>query len=137
MGIFLYDEKHDAVVLQYADGAHAGSLRGARMTLGAGIAGWSAAHRRFVLNGEPAIDLGPGVASLPLRSSLTVPLIHEGSVLAVISLYASTPEAFTDDHARLLTLLAPSLATSIASVERARPEPRRLAAGEFRLLKRS
>ena len=138
MGIFVYDEKHDAVILQYANGAHAVSLRGARMTLGAGIAGWSAAHRRFVLNGDPTIDLGPGVAALspPLRSSLTVPLVHEGNVLAVISLYASTVEAFNDDHARLLTLLAPSLATSIASVERARPEPRRMASGEFRLLKR-
>jgi len=138
MGIFVYDEKSDGVVLQYADGAHAVSLRGARMTLGAGIAGWSAAHRRFVLNGDPAIDLGPGVVSLspPLRSSLTVPLIHESNVVAVISLYGTMPEAFTDDHARLLTLLAPSLATSIASVARVRPEPRRIASGEFRLLKR-
>ena len=138
MGIFVYDEKSDAVVLQYADGAHAVTLRGARMARGAGIAGWSAAHRRFVLNGDPAIDLGPGVVSLspPLRSSLTVPLIHESNVVAVISLYGSLPEAFTDDHARLLTLLAPSLATSIASVARVRPEPRRIASGEFRLLKR-
>jgi phosphoserine phosphatase RsbU/P len=108
------------------------------MTLGAGIAGWSAAHRRFVLNGDPAIDLGPSVTSLspPLRSSLTVPLIHDGNVLAVISLYGSMPDAFTDDQARLLTLLAPSLATSIASVARVRPEPRRIASGELRLLKR-
>ena len=143
MGIFLYDESTDAVTLQYADGLHVSSLRGARLTLGAGIAGWSAANRRFVLNGDPAIDLGPGVLSLtpPLRSSVTIPLVQDNNVVAVVSLYASIPEGFTDDHARLLTLLAPSLATSIASLDRVRPrvpaaEPRRMASGELRLLRR-
>ena len=141
MAIFIHDEKHDAMIVQYGDGSHGSALRGARVTLGTRIAGWSAAHRRFVLNGDPAIDLGAGVASLspPLRSSLTVPLLHDGNVLAVISLYASTLEAFTNDHARLLTLLAPSLATSIASVNHAHTrvqpvESRR--AGELRLLRR-
>jgi len=113
------------------------------LTLGAGIAGWSAANRRFVLNSDPAIDLGPAVQSLtpPLRSSLTIPLIQENTLVAVISLYAATPDGFTNDHARLLTLLAPSLATSIASLDRSSvrvpaAEPRRMAAGELRLLKR-
>jgi putative nucleotidyltransferase with HDIG domain len=143
MGIFLHDEKSDAAVIQYADGAHASLLRGARVTLGTGIAGWSAAHRRFVLNGDPTMDLGPGVVSFspPLRSSLTVPLIREKSLIAVISLYGSTPEAFTDDHARLLTLLAPSLATSLAALPPAQSrvpgqEARRPAVGELRLLRR-
>ena len=45
-----------------------------------------------------------------------MPLVRDGSVVAVISLYGSAADAFTDDHARLLTLLAPSLATSIAAV---------------------
>jgi sigma-B regulation protein RsbU (phosphoserine phosphatase) len=142
MALFTHDEKHDAMIAHYADGAHSPTLRGVRVTLGTRITGWSAAHRRFVLNGDPAIDLGPGVVSFtpPLRSSLTVPLIHRGNVVAVISIYASTLEAFTDDHARLLSLLAPSLATSVASVHRAESpvhaEPRRAAVGEFRLLKR-
>lgn len=142
MGIFLYDESADAVTMQYADGMHASAIRGTRLTLGAGIAGWSAANRRFVLNSDPAIDLGPAVQSLtpPLRSSLSIPLVRENQLVAVISLYAATPDGFTNDHARLLTLLAPSLATSIASLgrvhARASAEPRRLASGELRLLKR-
>jgi putative nucleotidyltransferase with HDIG domain len=130
MAIFVYDEKHDAVTADYAGGAHATVVRGTRLTLGSGIAGWSAANRRFVLNADPAIDLGPDVASMtpPLRSSLSMPLAHEGSVVAVVSLYASTASAFTDDHARLLTLLAPSLASSIAALPKAdawvrRPTP--------------
>ncbi len=144
MAIFLYDDKHDAVTVQYADGAHAASMRGTRVTLGAGVAGWSAANRRFVLNADPVMDLGPAVASLspPLRASLTMPLVRDNGVVAVISLYASANDAFTDDHARLLALLAPSLATSIAALPRAeawgqaQAEPLRMAAGGFRLLKR-
>ena len=89
------------------------------------------------------MDLGPGVVSFspPLRSSLTVPLVREKNLIAVISLYGSTPDAFTDDHARLLTLLAPSLATSLAALPPAQSrvpgqEARRAAVGELRLLRR-
>ena len=73
---------------------------------------------------------------------MTVPLTHDGAMIGVVSLYASTPDAFTDDHARLLTLLASSLASSIASLPKtvgwthAGSEPRRAAGGELRLLKR-
>jgi GAF domain-containing protein len=76
----------------------------------------------------------------PLRASLTVPMAHDGVMKAVLSLYSSSPEAFTDDHARLLTLLAPSLASSIAALPVAgawsQSEPLRPAAGELRLMKR-
>lgn len=144
MSLFLYDDKRDAVTTQYAGGAHAGVLRGTQMALGAGVAGWAAANRRFVLNADPAIDLGPllATAAPPLRASLTMPLLHEGALIGVVSLYASTADAFSDDHARLLTLLSPSLATSIAALPkagawtRAQLEPLRPAAGELRLLKR-
>ena len=108
------------------------------------MAGWAAANRRFVLNADPAIDLGPtlGTAVPPLLASLTMPLVHDGALVGVVSLYASTAEAFSDDHARLLTLLSPSLAVSIAALPKAgawtriQPEPLRPAAGELRLLKR-
>ena len=69
-----------------------------------------------------------------------MPLVHEGVLVAVVSLYASTPDAFTDDHARLLTLLAPSLAMSIRSLPKHdtwTQDTRRQASGELRLLKRS
>jgi putative nucleotidyltransferase with HDIG domain len=144
MSLFLHDEKRDSVVAQYAVGAHAGALRGTQMALGAGVAGWAAANRRFVLNADPAIDLGflLGAASPPLRASLTMPLVHDGALIGVVSLYASTADAFSDDHARLLTLLSPSLATSIAALPKAgawtgaQAERLRPAAGELRLLKR-
>jgi putative nucleotidyltransferase with HDIG domain len=144
MSLFTCDHKRDAVTAQYAAGAHAGSLRGTQIPTGAGVAGWVAANRRFVLNADPAVDVGPLLAGATpaLRTSLTMPLLHEGALIGVISLYASTPEAFNDDHARLLTLLSPSLAMSIAALPKTgawtgtERQPLRPAAGELRLLKR-
>lgn len=143
MALFVHDEKVDAVVADYAAGVQAAALRGTRVVLGDGVAGWSAANRRFVLNADPAMDLGFAVAHAApgLRSSLTVPLVHDGALVGVLSLYASGRDAFSDDHARLLTLLSPSLAMSVAALPKdvawtARPEPLRPAAGELRLLKR-
>jgi putative nucleotidyltransferase with HDIG domain len=144
MGLFIYDDQHDAVIGQFAAGAHVGAVHGKRLAVGSGVAGWCVANRRLVRNADPSIDLGLAVAGMspPLRSSITVPLTHDGALIGALSLYASAPDAFTDDHARLLTLLASSLASSIAALPKsvgwtqATPEPRRGAAGELRLMKR-
>jgi putative nucleotidyltransferase with HDIG domain len=144
MGLFIYDDQHDAVIGQFAAGAHVGAVHGKRLAVGSGVAGWCVANRRLVRNADPSIDLGLAVAGMspPLRSSITVPLTHDGGLIGALSLYASAPDAFTDDHARLLTLLASSLAASIAALPKsigwtqATSEPRRAAAGELRLMKR-
>jgi GAF domain-containing protein len=92
-------------------------------------------------NAEPAIDLGHTVMQLdpPLLSSIAIPLVHDGSLHAVLSLYASTRQAFTDDHARLLELMAPSLAASLAAADQAQGfeagAARRTPSTDLRLLK--
>ena len=118
MGLFVPDERHDTVVGCYAAGNHAGVIRSLTASPGDGIVGWVAGHRRPAVNAEPALDFGLGVASLqpPLLSALAVPLEHDGALVAVLSVYASSRNAFSEDHARLLDLLAPRLAASIASV---------------------
>jgi GAF domain-containing protein len=113
-------------------------------TPGEGIVGWVAAHRRAAFNAEPALDFGLRAAELdpPLLSSIAVPLMHDGSMVAVLSVYASTRGAFSNDHARLLDLLAPKLAESIALVRGGtasaapkQPAARRQALGDLRLFK--
>jgi putative nucleotidyltransferase with HDIG domain len=118
MGLFVPDERHDTVVGCYAAGSHAALIRNLHASPGDGIVGWVAGHRRTAVNAEPALDFGHGVASLqpPLLSALAVPLIHDGALVAVLSVYATSRGAFSEDHARLLDLLAPRLAASIASV---------------------
>jgi putative nucleotidyltransferase with HDIG domain len=118
MGLFVPDERHDTVVGCYAAGTHAGLIRNLRVSPGDGIVGWVAGHRRPAVNAEPALDFGGSGTSLqpPLLSALAVPLIHDGTLVAVLSVYATSRGAFSEDHARLLDLLAPRLAASIASV---------------------
>jgi putative nucleotidyltransferase with HDIG domain len=147
MGVFVPDESTDTVVARYASGAHAGVIRSLRAAPGEGIVGWVAANRRAAVNAEPALDYGHAVATMdpPLLSSVAVPLVHEGSLRAVLSLYSTGRQAFTDDHARLLELMAPSLAASLAAAVQAggfegdtarNPGERRLAsASDLMLLK--
>lgn len=118
MALFVEDEAQDLLVVPFAAGAHAPVLRGLRGVRGGGIAGWSAVNRTGVLNADPALDLGPEAGALepPLRSALTVPLTHDGRSIGVLSCYASQKAGFTEDHQRLLELLAASLGAAVAAV---------------------
>ena len=114
MALFLPDETHDHVVVRFAAGAHAHALRGVTRPTATGLAGWVAVNRTPILNGEPILDLGFRAESTPaLRSSIVVPLVDSDAVIAVLALYSRELLAFTDDHLRVLELLAPSLAASM------------------------
>jgi GAF domain-containing protein len=72
---------------------------------------------RTAVNADPAIDLGmgsPGEAEL--RSCVAVPLVEQDALVGVLGLYSSKASAFTDDHERLLDLLAPRLTSTLVNV---------------------
>jgi putative nucleotidyltransferase with HDIG domain len=143
MGLFVDDEERDLIVGCYAAGAHAPMIRNLSATPGDGIVGWVAAHRRGAMNAEPALDFGMRATELdpPMLSTIAVPLIHEGTLVAVVAIYATTRAAFSEDHSRLLDVLAPRLAESIAMVRggsaagQTRVPASRRQAGDLRLLK--
>ena len=114
MALFLPDEQQDHVVIRYAAGVHAASLRGVTRPTAMGIAGWAAVNRRSVLNAEPALDLGLRAESAPaLRSCVVTPLVDSDAVVAVLALYSKTAAGFTEDHLRLLEVLGPRLAAAL------------------------
>ena len=114
LAIFLLDDTHDHVVVRYAAGAHAHAIHGVTRPTATGVAGWVAVNRTPVVNAEPILDLGFRAASAPaLRSSVVVPLVDSDVVVAVLSLYSKDLLAFSDDHVRVLELLAPRLAASL------------------------
>jgi GAF domain-containing protein len=113
MALFLPDEAQERVVVRFAAGMHAQALRGVTRPADAGVAGWVAVNRKPVLNAEAALDLGQRAAAAPaLRSSLVVPLIESDAVVAVLAVYSTELLAFSDDHARILELLGPGLASA-------------------------
>jgi putative nucleotidyltransferase with HDIG domain len=114
MALFLPDEAQDHVVIRYAAGVHAAALRGVTRPTAMGIAGWAAVNRRSVLNGEPGLDLGFRADSAPaLRSCVVVPLVESDALVAVLALYSTNTFGFTEDHLRLLEVLAPRLANAL------------------------
>jgi GAF domain-containing protein len=130
MALFVPQESDDTVSCAYAAGAQASRVRGFTAACGAGVVGWVAANRRIAVNSEPALDLGSGATAPdpPLLSMIALPLVHEGTLRAVLALYAGTTNAFTEDQGRLLELLAPKLAASLSLVSaagRASDRPRR------------
>ena len=146
MGVFVPEERDDSIRGVYAAGVHVQVIRDLRSVPGTGVVGWSAANRRMAINAEPALDYGHHVAQLepPLLSMVAVPLIHEGSVAAVVALYATAKNAFTEDQGRLLELLAPTLAASLAIVQAEHQadtppavQPRRARTAELHVLRRA
>jgi putative nucleotidyltransferase with HDIG domain len=123
MAIFLPDSRSDQIVARYATGHQAARLRAIRRASGTGVAGWVAVTQKAAINADPAIDCGYGGedGAPALRSCLAVPLGEAGSVVAVLALYRTQADGFTDDHARLVELLAARLAQPLVAAAAADP----------------
>jgi putative nucleotidyltransferase with HDIG domain len=115
MTISLVDTATDSVTVRYAAGTHASFLRTLSRPTGTGITGWVAVNLRPAVNAEPGIELGVQAHALvpKLQSCLSVPLTEGGALIAVLSMYAERPQAYTEDHVRLVELLAPRLASAL------------------------
>ena len=122
VAIYVPDESRDTLASCFAAGPHAALLKTLCSSPGTGIVGWVAANRRPATNADAALDFGRVVGNLepPLGPCLAAPLVHEGSLVAVLCLYAGSA-LFAEDHARLLELLTPRLALALASLPVAGP----------------
>jgi putative nucleotidyltransferase with HDIG domain len=108
MAIFVPDVIADQVTARYAAGRYPPRLRGLARATGAGVAGWVAVTRRAAINADPVLDLGldTGEGVSALRSCLAIPIGSSAEPAGVLALYRAESNAFTDDHLRLLELLA-------------------------------
>jgi putative nucleotidyltransferase with HDIG domain len=127
LAIFLPDPESDDIAIRFAAGTHAPALRGLKRAIGSGIAGWVAVNLRPAVNAEPSLDLGIRAETSPgLRACLAIPLVESETLVAVLALYRSQADAFSEDDVRLVELLAPRLAASLAAAltaERSMSQP--------------
>jgi diguanylate cyclase (GGDEF)-like protein len=92
-------------------------IKGHSIEMGKGISGWVAAHKRPMINAEPALDLVgiQGDFSF-LTDALVVPIAHEDEILGTLTLYAQDPISYgehdLDTLQMLATLLAPLISES-------------------------
>ena len=116
MAIMVTNPETDEIAARYASGQYASRLRSIRCPSGAGISGWVAATGRPAINADPAFDFGYGARDVMpgLRSCLAIPLATSGHTAGVLALYRAESNAFTEDHVRLLELVAARVATPLS-----------------------
>jgi putative nucleotidyltransferase with HDIG domain len=124
------------LVVADAFGVAAPVLRGLDLRVGERLSGWVAAHRQAIVNSDPVLDLGD-VASTKgalLKSCLSVPLTSGDALVGVLTLYATTSDAFTDDLSRLMQMLGAQVAHALELVQRRSEQPELRAARELKLV---
>jgi putative methionine-R-sulfoxide reductase with GAF domain len=118
MAIYLIDDDRGHVAVRFAAGDHAEAIRHVTRPIGTGIAGAVAVHWKAMVNGDPAFDLGRCAidSAHPLRSCLAMPLVADESLIAILAIYSEAPAAYSNDHARLLDLVAARLADAMVDL---------------------
>ena len=83
------------------------------MPLGKGLVGAAAQQASPVLVATPAAIRATWAMVEGIRSEVAVPLMLRDEVIGVLDLESEQVDAFTSEHVRVLSLLAPQVATAI------------------------
>jgi GAF domain-containing protein len=83
--------------------------------MGQRLSGWVAANRQTIVNSDPMLDLGEVARALkpPLRSCLSTPLMAANELVGVLTVYSTHREAFTEDHRRLVEVVARQVSQTV------------------------
>ena len=113
--IFLYEVDRDELVVVHASGDSASLFVGLTVPRGQRLTGWVAANKASIVNSDPSLDLGESARhSRPrLRSCLSTPLLADDKLVGVLSVYSPNADAFTDDHRRLIEVVARQVSQTI------------------------
>jgi phosphoserine phosphatase RsbU/P len=111
-GILLLNEDTNELemklAVRYGDEAAVTSVK-----LGEGLIGWSAQHKEPVLVSDVSKDPRYIHAVQDVHSELVIPMLLKDRVIGVFDLESPELDAFTKEHAELLTLLASQAAVAI------------------------
>ncbi len=101
--LYAYDAGNDAIAAAYKAGTERALVNDAPVPLGERLSGWVAATSQSVMNSDARLDLDEAAREHSrLRSALAVPVVVNGRVAAVLSLYAEGANAFTEADQQLV-----------------------------------
>lgn len=132
--IFLYQPDTGRLVLMVHYGRPADEVQEVdsqlNLSLGQGLAGWSALHRRAVI--VPDVKHDPRwfrVNDIDQEASaaITAPILIENRLLGVITILHPRPGVFSEDHLALLQAISRELALGLSNAQRYQQVERRLA----------
>jgi sigma-B regulation protein RsbU (phosphoserine phosphatase) len=110
--ILLVNERAQELRMRFNIG-HAPDVEKIKIKVGQGITGRSVQSRETVLVNDVTLDENYINGHPAVRSELAVPLISKNRVIGVIDIQSRERDFFTDEHRRLLTLVAVRIATAI------------------------
>src|SRR3954464_10916949 len=111
--IMLLNEKTQELRIRFQIGHPPEFAERLRVKVGEGVTGRAAQTREAVLVNDVSADQNYIKGVEGVRSELAVPLIVKNKVIGVIDLEAPQPGYFTEEHSRLLTLVASRIASGI------------------------
>src|SRR5579863_4974740 len=115
--ILLLNEKTQELRFRFQVGYPPEFTERSRIKVGEGVTGQAAQLRQAVLIDDVTKD-PRYIAAVPnVRSELAVPLITKNRVIGVIDIEAREPGYFTEEHQRLLTLVASRMAAGIENAQ--------------------
>ena len=111
--ILLLNEKAHELYVRFHEGYPREVAERTRVKVGEGVTGRAAQLRQTILVDDVTKEPGYIDAVPNVRSELAVPLIIKNRVIGVIDIEARQPGYFTEEHKRLLTLIASRMAVGI------------------------
>jgi phosphoserine phosphatase RsbU/P len=115
--ILLLNEKTQELRFRFQVGYPAEVSERARIKVGEGVTGLAAQSRQPVLIEDVRTDPRYIEAVPNVCSELAIPLITKNRVIGVIDIEAREPGAFTEEHQRVLTLVASRMAAGIENAQ--------------------
>jgi len=116
---YLYDADSDELVATHASGEHSAHIKGLRVPRGQRLSGWVAANRQTIRNSDPVLDLGESARAMNPRprSCLAAPLLSGTSLVGVLSLYSSNKDAYSEEHQRIIEVIARQVSPTILEAQ--------------------
>jgi phosphoserine phosphatase RsbU/P len=112
-GILLLNEKTQELYFRFSVGHTREVAERLRIKVGQGVTGVAAQRAEAMLVGDVAEDPRYISAVPHVRSELAVPLIVKNRVIGVLDIESPQRNHFTEEHKRLLTLIASRMAVGI------------------------
>src|SRR6202142_2763412 len=112
-GILLLNEKTQELRIRFQVGYTREVAQRMRIKVGEGVTGIAAQRREAILVDDVSKDPRYISAVPNVRSELAVPLIIKNRLIGVIDIESPQPNHFTEEHKRLLTLIASRMAVGI------------------------
>jgi phosphoserine phosphatase RsbU/P len=112
-GILLLNEKTQELRFRFQVGYAREIAERMRIKVGEGVTGIAAQRREAILVDDVSKDPRYISAVPDVRSELAVPLIIKNRLIGVIDIESPQPNHFTEEHKRLLTLIASRMAVGI------------------------